>query len=905
MKMKLSKNKKRFLLLSIIGVLTASIVTPIVVINNENNEKEKEKNVQYVKKAVEILEEKSISERQIKLATDSSGNIIADNKTKIIAKIKELIGEANLKGVSIEVSIKEDKEISSSFEEIVVEISKGHYSQKIKPNKIFVARSKNSSELTKIDVNLVKNSLNALKVKTVEVYTSGAVDQKITTNKIKILEAIKKLEGYEEIEFKGVSVNVKDSNDLLPTNSENAIAITLILSKSGVSIESTTFKAKQMSLQKMANIDINFVKSDLENLSTKTVEVDTSDSVDPKITTNKVKILAEIRKLQGYKNIEFKGVNIDVKNSEEVLPAIDQNPIPITVILSKTNALPNNIELTIFSAKQKFDVIAKIENKIIDKEILINPTVSTSNQSEVQEAIKNQLKIENPSLTNNDLSKISTNISSLHTGNRQEVNLKITFNQIEKIIVIYVAKGNSYLLLNSNIVNGSFATIFQDKFKNLWAIGHQTKLQVLEANQDDDGYVYTGWTSDTTKELLKNSKIENSLGGTIFQDSFGNLWAMGQGSKLQVLKVNPSNNGYVSTGWIESDSSSEDPLLKNSIITNGKDGTIFQDSFKNLWAMTHGSKLQVLKVNEDEDGYVSEGWINDNSTSGDPLLKNSNITNGLHGTIFQDKFKNLWTMASGKKLQVLKVNSSNNGYVSEGWINDNTTTGDPLLINSNITNGSDGAIFQDIFGNLWTMGNGKKLQVLKVNPSNNGYVSAGWINDNSTSGDPLLINSNITNGYGGKIFQDSFKNLWAMGSGTKLQVLKVNENGNGYVSEGWIETNSLAGDPLLRRSNITNGDNGKIFQDTFGNLWSMGSGSKLQILKVNEDGDGYVNTGWIENNYSNGGDPLLINSNITNGYGGTIFQDSFENLWSMGNSKLQVIKKHPKMKSYIDLWHAF
>ena len=57
--------------------------------------------------------------------------------------------------------------------------------------------------------------------------------------------------------------------------------------------------------------------------------------------------------------------------------------------------------------------------------------------------------------------------SSLDLGIRKELNLKITFSQIEKIIIIYVTKVSSNLLKNSNINFGQGGTIFQDKFKNL------------------------------------------------------------------------------------------------------------------------------------------------------------------------------------------------------------------------------------------------------------------------------------------------------------------------------------------------------------------------------------------------------------------------------------------------------
>ena len=74
----------------------------------------------------------------------------------------------------------------------------------------------------------------------------------------------------------------------------------------------------------------------------------------------------------------------------------------------------------------------------------------------------------------------------------------------------------------------------------------------------------------------------------------------------------------------------------------------------------------------------------------------------------------------------------------------------------------------------------------------------------------LTRNSNINDGDGGVIFQDEFKNLWAM-SNSKLQVLRVNQNGDGYVNTGWTSANS----GLTKGSNIINGADGVIFQDEF------------------------------------------------------------------------------------------
>ena len=1119
--MKLTKTKKIILLGATIGVLIPSIVTPIVLTSQSKDQKDQSK--EDVLKVIKILEEKSLLERQIELNSDAKGKIIANNQEEIIKKIKQLIGESNLKGVSIEILMEKDKDISTSFQEIKVKVSKENYSQEVKKEKtIFVKRSKTISELALIELNLIKDSLKALgtkvvnvytsgainqkittnkleilkaiqkisgydainldgvsleiknseellpinsedpvpitivvskskasvelvgfsakqmslseianidlnfvknnleslnsklvqidttsasdhkistnKVKileeiknlngysnidlkgvnvevkdsetllaasnqdstpitlvlsksgisievsgfkakslsnqqilkntqavnlvksslealtpqTVEVYTSGAIDQKITTNKVEILKSIKKINGYSNIDFRNTRIEVKDSQDLLPTNDQSPVAITLVLSKPGVSIEVTGFSTKQMSASQTTNIDLNLVKKDLESLSVKTVEIDSSESGDQKITTNKVKILEEIAKLNGYSNIDFKNVNVEVKNSEALLPANDQDPVVITLVLSKANA-SNNIEISGFSAKQKIYVIKNIKTKIIDKDILIAPNVSTQNQSEIQSAILEQLKVENNNLTNEDIEKMTTNISSLNIGTRIEVELTITHNEKSEIININVEKIN--LLKGSNIDEGPNGKIFQDKFKNLWAMGSDSKLQVLKANQNGDGYVSTGWTDNNDKtsgdSLLKGSNITNSNNGRIFQDEFKNLWAMGNGTNLQVLKVNQSGDGYVSTGWTDNnDKTSGDSLLKGSNITNGATGTIFQDEFKNLWAMGLGTNLQVLKVNQSGDGYdKTTGWTSANNG----LTKSSNINNGEEGVIFQDEFKNLWAMGNGTNLQVLKVNQSGDDYVNTGWINDNDKTiGDSLLKGSNIANGATGAIFQDSFGNLWSMGEKTKLQVLKVNQSGDGYVSTGWTDNNDkTTGDSLLKGSNIANGATGAIFQDSFGNLWSMGEKTKLQVLKVNQSNNGYVNTGWINDNDkTSGDPLLKSSNIVYGYKGIIFQDYFNNLWTSGTKkkykrSKLQVLKVNQSNNGYVKTGWINDNDKTSGDSLLKGSNINNGATGTIFQDEFKNLWAMSfETSLRVLKINVSKNGYVNLWQT-
>ena len=234
--MKLTKTKKIILLGATIGVLIPSIVTPIVLTSQSKDQKDQSK--EDVLKVIKILEEKSLLERQIELNGDAKGKIIANNQEEIIKKIKQLIGEPNLKGVSIEILMEKDKDISTSFQEIKVKVSKENYSQEVKKEKtIFVKRSKTISELALIELNLIKDSLKALGTKVVNVYTSGAINQKITTNKLEILKAIQKISGYDAINLDGVSLEIKNSEELLPINSEDPVPITIVVSKSKASVE--------------------------------------------------------------------------------------------------------------------------------------------------------------------------------------------------------------------------------------------------------------------------------------------------------------------------------------------------------------------------------------------------------------------------------------------------------------------------------------------------------------------------------------------------------------------------------------------------------------------------------------------------------------------------------------------
>ena len=391
-----------------------------------------------------------------------------------------------------------------------------------------------------------------------------------------------------------------------------------------------------------------------------------------------------------------------------------------------------------------FSLVKTIRSKIRNNYLVLNKDVDTSNPKKLLQVVKKQLKKQNPQLTVADLAKITlpANFTPI-LGFKNKVNLRITVFSPDKsseiILKEIFLKKQRELLANSNIKNGENGFIFQDDQGNLWAMGHGTKLQVLKKG-------VTSWTDDQTKEpLLKGFNIENWRDGFIFQDRQGNLWAMANGTKLQVLKK--VGAGYASS-WTDDLTKG---LTKGSKIEDGGFGFIFQDRQGNLWAMANGTKLQVLKWLGDK---YADSWIDDENQ--EPLLKGSKIRNGLFGFIFQDDQGNLWALGYETKLQVLKKEGA--GYASS-WTDDLTKG-----FKSGIGNGF---IFQDWQGNLWAMAVNTKLQVLKKVGA--GYAKS-WTDDQTQ--ELLLKGSQIRNGYGGFIFQDRQGNLWAMADNTKLQVLR-------------------------------------------------------------------------------------------------------------------------------------
>ncbi len=843
---------------------------------------------------IEIVDElknelEKLSPKEITISATSG--TITDNKQAILDALKLLISSKNIDLKETNILVKEENtKITLLGVLFTIKITKGLINQEI--TSIYtVKRSKNNQEINNDKVNEIKN-----KIKDKNLIIDKDVD---TSTDAKILLAIKnQLKKQNPSLTNQDLLKITDDVDSLTPGVKTNVVLTISIGTESDTININVIK----SLTDLESVKA--LKKELESLSPKEITISATSGT---VTNNKQAILDALKLLISSKNIDLNETNVLVKEEDTELTL---NGIPFTILISKGDITE---EITsIYTVKRSLtnqEIVSRIKAKIQDKVLIIPKNVDTSNDAKILLAIRNQLKVENPSLNDKELEKIADNIINLKPEKKIPVILKIKSGNISELIKIFVTKKrniklwtkNSAILKGSNVDDGVNGRIFQDSSGNLWIMSYKKRLQVLKRDSSQ-------WTSSTTSGLTKGSNIEYGMSGILFEDTFGNLWAMGRKweydksklreGKLQVLIKN--KDGNLADSWIDTN----EKLLKGSNIKNGYDeAAIFEDSSGNIWAMSENTKLKVLK--KQKDGTFVDSWTDDNSEKGEKLLRGSNIINGKKGFIFEDSSGNIWTMAKGTRLQVLAKKK-------DGTFEDRWNSKGKLLSGSNINNGELGIMFEDSFGNLWAIAKNTKLQVLRK--KQDGTFANAWTNNN----EPLLKDSNVKNSEGGIfIFQDSSKNLWIMSKDSKLQVLKANQNGDGYV-DSWTNNNGLNNEetsdkndkrkwnirrrplnndnsnnkkiePLLKNSKINNGWFGFIFEDSSGNLWAMGDGSKLQVLVKNKDGS--FRDSWTDDNSKNG-EPLLKGSKINNGQYGFIFEDSSGNLWAMANgSKLQVFDK--------------
>ena len=610
--MKLSKTKKIILLGATLGILATAIVIPIMLLNNNEDEQNKKD----VESVVKILEEKNEKEKVITLPSNTKGKIIANNQAKIIAKIKTLVGSQNLKEVKIGVSMDQDQNILTTKQEVIIKVSKGKYSKKVASAKAyFVKREQNDQEIT-ADINSLKTALTNLTSKDLKLFTEKT-DKSINANKKAILNTLKQVEGYLEIDFKEVKIKVKDDARNLPLSNETPINITFILSKGNVApVEINIFTIKQLDSVEVQNINtlLNKIKSKLEGLSPKTVEVDAPSS-NKTINHNKEAIKNAIQNLSGYDTIEFDGTSLEIKDSNQNLPNNDQPATSIILVLSKNNV---DVEVQGFNAKQM------LFSTTINNEIMAIKTILDSKNNE-------DLIITLPS---NSTGKIISNVTNK--------------NEIIKKLRILIDPSNTNGVANHSSLKG---TTIEVSMTNDRAISTIPQDIVVSISKDGGRTLTTrktfqvkrAFTPDDDIAAIKNildAKSGNNLIITLPSNSTGKIIGSGiiSGSRVNKIAIekelrkliDPSNtNGNPNHASLRGTSiqvskSFNDAMIsktpQNIIVSISKSGGTTISTTKTFW---------VKKESTPDEDIAAIKKILESKTGNDLIITLPSDSNGL------------------------------------------------------------------------------------------------------------------------------------------------------------------------------------------------------------------------------------------------------------------------------------
>ena len=417
----------------------------------------------------------------------------------------------------------------------------------------------------------------------------------------------------------------------------------------------------------------------------------------------------------------------------------------------------------------------------------------------------------------------------------------------------------------SKLTSGERGKFFQARNGDLYVMGKGTGLEVLKKGEA------------IFKPALGSITRDGEF-GTIFQAQNGDIYVMGKGTRLEVLK-----NG-----------SEEFEVVTSSNIDNGKEGTIFQVKNGDIYTMGIGKSLQVLK----------------NGASAFTPAPGSITTSGYEGHFFQAQNGDLYVGGWKTNLEVLKKGTNQFAKASGSKATNGagmrflqTQNGDLYILHekglevlkkgeaafktapgSITTNGAFGIIFQAQNGDIYVMGHNTKLEVLK----------------NGASSFTIAHGSHISNGRDGNIFETWNGDIYAMGKGTGLEVLKKGtstfvsapgskiqngsygqffeaQNGDLYVVSQYstLEVLKFGANTFQRArgSKINTGLFAKIFQARNGDIYTMGYNAPLQVLKKGED------------KFKDS-----LGSSISNGRLGRFFQAQNGDIYAMADSGLEVLK---------------
>ena len=359
----------------------------------------------------------SLTPKEIKISATSG--TITDNKEAIInALYKFLIRYSNLNLIEATISIKEeDTELTLSGTPFTILLSKGNVTQEITNWK--VKKSKTIQETNDAKITAIKNKI---------VNKNLTIDKNVdTSDDAKILWAIK-----SQLRVQNNSLNLEDISkidDNITALVPNKITPVILT----ISVGEQSDNIKIQVTRPLSDLEsVNDVKNTLAGFSQKIIVKVTSGT----ITDNKEVILDTFNSLIKLLNFDLKGTNIAIKEENTELTL---RGVPFTILISKGSTTQEIISKFIVA---RIESIQEIKNKIIDKELIINKDVDTSDDAKILLAIKNQLKIENPLLNNDNLLKITDNINSLVPGVKTNVILRILIGTQSDTINIKVTKSS-------------------------------------------------------------------------------------------------------------------------------------------------------------------------------------------------------------------------------------------------------------------------------------------------------------------------------------------------------------------------------------------------------------------------------------------------------------------------------
>ena len=431
-------------------------------VKREQNDQEITADINSVKTALTNL-----TSKDLKLFTEKTDKSINANKKAILNTLQQVEGYLEIDFKEVKIKVKDDARNLPSSEEtpinIIFILSKGNVTP-VEIN-IFTIKQLDSDEVQNINEKLdkIKSKLEGLSPKILKV-DAPSLDKTINHNKEAIKNAIQNLSGYDAIEFDGSSLEIKDSNQNLPTNNQLAIPIILVLSKNNVDLEVQGFSAKQMLFSTSINNEIKSIKTILDGKSNEDLIITLPSDSTGKIienVTNKNEIIKKLRQLIDPSNTNglanhssLKGTTIEV--SMNVDAPISTTLQDIVVSISKNGGRTLSTRKTFrvkraFTPNEDIAAIKKILDAKSDNDLIITlPSDSTGkiieNVTNKNEIIKKLRQLIDPSNTNG-----VANHSSLK-GTTIEVSMSVDsqISTTPQDIVVSISKSGGTTLSTTN-----------------------------------------------------------------------------------------------------------------------------------------------------------------------------------------------------------------------------------------------------------------------------------------------------------------------------------------------------------------------------------------------------------------------------------------------------------------------